>query len=207
MYRHLLVPIADTDLSIEAVGNAVGLARAVGAHITFFHAVAGASLHGQAGAMHTTPRDQAWALGKAGELLAKAEAAARAFGVPCSSKHVLSDRPAAAIIDAARGSGCDLVFMAAAQGPHGEPGAAPASGTIGAVVSAGLQVLVSRCGEAGPPQRAIAIIRDEHRSLAAVLHAWMHALATARSAGVAADAPSMRAAAYLVRVGVCGRGR
>ncbi len=40
MYRHLLVPIDDSDLSIGVVGNAVGLARAVGARITFFHAVA-----------------------------------------------------------------------------------------------------------------------------------------------------------------------
>ena len=29
MYRHLLVPIDDTDLSIEVVGNAVGLARSL----------------------------------------------------------------------------------------------------------------------------------------------------------------------------------
>ena len=50
MYRHLLVPIDDTDLSVELVGNAVGLARPLGARITFFHAVAdhAASLRGDA---------------------------------------------------------------------------------------------------------------------------------------------------------------
>ncbi|HEX3138674.1 MAG TPA: universal stress protein, partial [Rhizobacter sp.] len=39
MYRHLLVPIDATDLSVEVVGNAVGLARSLGARITFFHAL------------------------------------------------------------------------------------------------------------------------------------------------------------------------
>ena len=42
MYRHLLVPVDDTDLSVEVVGNAVALARPLGARITFFHAVADA---------------------------------------------------------------------------------------------------------------------------------------------------------------------
>jgi len=40
MYRHILVPIDDTELSIDIVGKAAALARSVGARITFFHAVA-----------------------------------------------------------------------------------------------------------------------------------------------------------------------
>ena len=47
MYRHLLVPIDDDDLSLEVVGSAVGLARAVGARITFFHAAAAQSRRGR----------------------------------------------------------------------------------------------------------------------------------------------------------------
>ena len=38
MYRHLLVPVDDTDLSIETIGQAVEFARKLGARITFFHA-------------------------------------------------------------------------------------------------------------------------------------------------------------------------
>ena len=38
MYRHLLVPVDGTDLSIETVGRAVEFARSVGARVTFFHA-------------------------------------------------------------------------------------------------------------------------------------------------------------------------
>jgi hemerythrin-like domain-containing protein len=60
-------------------------------------------------------------------------------------------------------------------------------------MTAGMPVLVSSLGELQPPARAIGIIRDEHRSLAAVLHAWMHALATACAQGAGADPVLMRA--------------
>ena len=122
MYRHLLVPIDDTDLSVEVVGNAVALARALGARITFFHAVEdhAGSLRGEADAVRlASPRDYDYAVvGRARELLAKAEAAARAFGVPCESRQVVHDRPAQAIVEAARDAACDLIFMAS----HGRSG-------------------------------------------------------------------------------------
>jgi nucleotide-binding universal stress UspA family protein/hemerythrin-like domain-containing protein len=202
MYRHFLVPIDGTDLSIEAVGNAVGLARAVGAHITFFHVIVADTepLRGAAEALRFAPQNARAFTASAGELLAKAEAAARAFGVPCDSKCAVNDQPAAAIVEAARGMGCDLVFMAS-HGPHqGEGGAAAASTTMGVVLNAGLPVLVSSAGDLGPSARAIGMIRDEHRSLAAVLHAWMQALATARSAGTAADLKLMRAIVCYIEV-------
>ena len=58
MYRHLLVPVDDTDLSVEVVGNAVALARPLGARITFFHAVAdvAGSLRGDAEVLRLTAR-------------------------------------------------------------------------------------------------------------------------------------------------------
>ncbi len=196
MYRHLLVPIDSSDLSIDVVGNAVGLARSVGARITFFHSVAdpSRSLLGDAEILRMVdPADHAYAYaGKARELLAKAEAAARACGVPCDSKHAVSDSPAAAIVEAARSAGCDLIFMAS-HGRRGKLGMALASETLSVLMNAGLPVLVSSTGEPKAPAHAIGIIRDEHRSLAAVLHAWMHALATARGTATAADPVLMRA--------------
>lgn len=196
MYRHLLVPIDSSDLSIDVVGNAVGLARSVGARITFFHLVTdpSRSLLGDAEILRLVdPADHGYAFaGKARELLAKAEAAARACGVPCDSKHAVGDRPAAAIVEAARSAGCDLIFMAS-HGHRGKLGMALASETLAVLMNAGLPVLVSSTGEPGATAHAIGIIRDEHRSLAAVLHAWMHALAAARSAATAADPVLMRA--------------
>ena len=196
MYRHLLVPVDDTDLSVEVIGNAVALARPLGARITFFHALPdeASSLRGDADVLRlTAPAEYGHAfLGKARELLGKAEAAARALGVPCESRHAVSDKPAQAIIDAARAGGCDLIFMAS-HGHGGKLGMVFSSETLSVLMNAGLPVLVSSIGEPTVPARAIGIIRDEHRSLAAVMHAWMHALATARQADTGADPALMRA--------------
>jgi len=196
MYRHLLVPLDGTDLSVEVVGSAVALARSVGARVTFFHVVPdhASSLSGEADVVRLTSQDDyAYAYtGRARELLAKAEAAARAFGVPCDSAHVVGDRPAAAIVEAARARHCDLIFMAS-HGRRTKLGMALASETLNVLMTAGMPVLVSASGDPQPPSHAIGLIRDEHRSLAAVMHAWMHALARARAAGGVPDARLMRA--------------
>lgn len=196
MYRHLLVPIDATELSVEVVSQAVALARPLAARITFFHAVseAPALLRNEAdvrraGAQAAYTYTYA---GKARELLAKAEAAARALGVACESRHTVSDKPAAAIIEAARAAGCDLIFMAS-HGQRSRLGMAFNSETLGVLMNAGLPVLVASTGNPAPAARAIGIIRDEHRSLAAVMHAWMHTLAQARDAGQPVDVPLMQA--------------
>ncbi len=202
MYRHLLVPIDGTELSIQVVGNAVGLARAVGARVTFFHAVAdhAGSLRGDLEILRVTSADDYnyAATGKTRELLSKAEAAARALGVPCESMWAVNDRPAQAIVAAARDRGCDLIFMAS-HGHRGKLGMALASETLTVLMNAGLPVLVSATGEPEPPARAIAVIRDEHRSLAAVLHAWTQLLADARAGNTSAHPVPMRAIIHYLR--------
>lgn len=202
MYRHLLVPIDGTELSIQVVGNAVGMARVLGARVTFFHAVAdhAGSLRGDVEVLRlTAAADYDYAMkGRTRELLSKAEAAARALGVPCESLWVVSDKPAQAIIQAARGKGCDLIFMAS-HGRHGKLGMALASETLKVLMEAGLPVLVSATGDPEPPARAIAIIRDEHRSMAAALHAWTQLLAVARQDDAAADPAAMRAIVHYLR--------
>lgn len=183
MYRHLLVPLDDTDLSIETVGRAVEFARTLGARITFFHAQANynASLSGDADIVRlTSPSDFSYAYeGRARELLTKAESAARAQGVPCASHSVINDSPYRAIIAAARESECDLIFMAS-HGRRSQLGMMLGSQTLKVLTNAGIPVLVSATADPSGAAQAIGIIRDEHRSLAAVLHAWMHLLKTAR---------------------------
>ena len=202
MYRHLLVPIDDSDLSVEVVGNAVALARPLGARITFVHAVEdhAGSLRGDADAVRlVSPRDYDYAVaGRARELLAKAEAAARAFGVACESRHAVHGKPAQAIVEAARDTGSDLIFMAS-HGGRGRLGMAFASETLGVLMNAGLPVLVAATRELSKPARAIGIVRDEHRSLAAVLHAWMHALRRAREEERGADPVLMHAILHYMR--------
>ena len=78
MYRHLLVPVDDTDLSVEVIGNAAALARLLGACLTFFHVVdAAASPRRDAEVLRITARDEYECAhsGKAREQLNKAEAA------------------------------------------------------------------------------------------------------------------------------------
>lgn len=63
MYRHLLVPVDATDLSIEVVASAVDFAASAQARVTFFHAVPdhAASLFGDADALRlASPEDYAY---------------------------------------------------------------------------------------------------------------------------------------------------
>ena len=100
-------------------------------------------------------------------------------------------------MEAARSLGCDLIYMAS-HGQGGKLGMALTSDTLSVVMGAGLPVLVAAAGEPAPPERAIAVIRDEHRAIAAVIHAGTRMLASAREAGGAVDEPSMQAVvAYL----------
>src|SRR5262245_4862169 len=183
MYRHLLVPLDGTDLSTETVGHAVEFACTLGARVTFFHAQPdhSASLFGEAELVRVTaPAEFVYTYeGRARELLSKAESAARALGVPCESSIAVSDTPYLAIIEAARTAGCDLIFMAS-HGRRSNLGMMLSSQTLKVLVNAGIPVLVSATANLAAPRRAIGIIRDEHRSLAAVVHAWLHLLATAR---------------------------
>ena len=196
MYRHLLVPVDGTDLSTETVGRAVEFAFTLGARITFFHARPdhSASIFGEADVVRlAAPADYAYAYeGRSREFLSKAESAARARGVSCESLSTVSDAPYQAIIGAARDAGCDLIFMAS-HGRRSNLGMMIGSQTLKVLVNAGIPVLVSATANPTMASRVIGIIRDEHRSLSAVLHAWMHLMAAARSHDLKPDPALMRA--------------
>jgi len=202
MYRHLLVPIDATDLSIEIVGQAVEYARTLGARITFFHAVPdyAASLFSDAEIVRAAaPAEFVYAFeGRARELLVKAESAARAQGVPCGSRSVVTDAPYEGIIAAAREAGCDLIFMAS-HGRRSSVGMMLGSQTLKVLTHTEIPVLVAATRNPAAPARAIGIIRDEHRSLAAVMHVWMHVVAGAREQGTLPDAVLMRAIVHYLR--------
>lgn len=202
MYRHLLVPIDNTDLSIVTIGRAVEFARALGARITFFHAASdpSSSLRGEAEIVRlTSPEDYAYNFeGRARELLTKAESAARAQGVPCASATIISDSPYTAIIKAARSEGCDLIFMAS-HGRRTTLGMMLGSQTLKVLINSEIPVLVSAMAAPPAPAQAIATIRDEHRSLAAVLHAWLHILKPAADGAAAPDPVLMQAMVHYIR--------
>jgi nucleotide-binding universal stress UspA family protein/hemerythrin-like domain-containing protein len=176
MYKHLLVPLDGTPLASATIEQAVAYARAGGARLTFLHVRADIAARGDGALLHAmSPEVFAdAAAGNARALLARAEAAARAGGVVAASMLVTSDRPHEAILEAARSSGCDLVFMAS-HGRRGLKGALLGSVTRKVLDGATLPVLVaaveSNLAARSDEQRALALLREEHRSLAAVLQA------------------------------------
>jgi nucleotide-binding universal stress UspA family protein/hemerythrin-like domain-containing protein len=195
MYRHLLVPLDDSDLSIETVSKAVNLARTLGARVSFVHVQdrQAASADGEA-----TPADGSFDAyrHRARELLTKAEAAARALGVPCDSFILEGSVPHEVILDSARKLGCDFIFMAP-RDRRAARGAALGSQTAHVLAAGELPVLVSAMPDAGQAHPMVEIIRDEHRALAAVLHAWLNLLNN-RNWKSEADVDLMRAMAQYV---------
>lgn len=175
MYQHLLVPTDGSELSTQTIGSAVSFAKESGARITFFHA-APDFLATSEGALllSAAPTIVSEHLaGGAHAILMKAEAAARAADVPHRSLYTVCDRAHEAIIRAAEEQGCDLIFMAS-RGPKSIGGLLLGSETLKVLMHSKIPVLVSSVSRnSTTPQmdKAIAIIQDEHRSLAAVLHA------------------------------------
>lgn len=178
MYQHILVPIDGTPLSYATVEQAVVCAKTLGARLTFFHARPDFSASGEGALLHAmSPQDFTdAAAGHARAVLAKAEAAARVAGVACGSVVVTSDRPHEAILAAATSAGCDLVFMAS-HGRRGLKSVLLGSVTRKVMERATVAVLVasveSNQDQLSDERKALAILRDEHRSLAAVLHALL----------------------------------
>ena len=217
MYKHLLVPVDQSGLSIGNVGDAVKLAKSLDAKVTFFHAnvdysatvegsrskaqvedklrwasrfFGGSDLPGPApGPMPTAEAYRELTIGHSRPLLAKAGAAATAQAVAYDTLAVISDQPVEAIIKAAHECGCDLIVMAS----HGYTGLrAVLTPSVATQVmrEAGMAVLITRTASTDKQveaSRAIALIQDEHRSMAAVLNAMKRHVAEARSGTAALD--------------------
>ena len=197
MYRHILVPVDDSRLSIQTASRAVAFAKATGARITFFHARPdfGATDAGALVRVMSPSEFAEQAAGSARAVLAKAEADARASGLAYESVAKTTDRPYEGIIDTARERGCDLIFMAS----HGQSGFKHlflGSQTQKVLAHTTISVLVC-CVEANDPSpemtAAINIIKGEHRSMAAVIDGLKHALRRARETGEAANTQLLRA--------------
>jgi nucleotide-binding universal stress UspA family protein/hemerythrin-like domain-containing protein len=203
MYRHLLVPIDASSISTDNVTAAVDFARGTGARITFFHASADYAATGEGALMHalSPPLFGEVSGREARAILAKAEAGARAGGVSCRSVATVSDHPARAILQAAEQERCDLIFMAS-RGASSIGGITLGSQTLKVLAGAKIPVLVSRVArnsEHAARDFAIATIQDEHRSIAAVLHALQHLARVAQRQHSGLDSRVLRGAIHYLR--------
>ncbi len=187
MYRLILVPIDESDLSVSTSSKAVRFAKSLGAELVFLHARAdlGATDEGalvrvmSPAAFAENPKDATRGI------LAKAEIVARDSGVPCRSVAKTSDRPYEAILDTAEELGCDLIFMAS-HGQRGLKGLLLGSQTQKVLAHTSIPVLVSTVeSNAVTPEMnaAMSAIRGEHRSLGSVMHGFKRALEKAREDG------------------------
>jgi len=203
MYRHLLVPIDDSALSVETVRQAVTFAGSLGAKVTFFHANADYAATSD-GALERvlSPADfNEHVAGEARALLAKAETVARASNVMHASAHVTSNRPYAAILDAAERNECDLIFMAS-HGQRGIRGLVLGSQTQRVLQHTTIPVLVAAVESNAPAQESaapIAILRDEHRSQAAVIHGLEFLVRATRERGATPQFPLLRAMVHYIK--------
>jgi nucleotide-binding universal stress UspA family protein/hemerythrin-like domain-containing protein len=202
MYRHLLVPLDDSQLAVEAVHQAVTLAKTLGAKVTFFHAQAdyGASSLGALERVMSPGAFNEHVAGEARAILAKAEVVARIAGVAYESATMTSDRAHEAILHIAESRGCDLIFMAS-HGRRGIKGLMLGSQTQRVLQQATIPVLVSAIESNLPDTQMLApltTIRDEHRSLAAVIHGLEFVARQARDQAAAPSFPLLRAMLYYI---------
>jgi hemerythrin-like domain-containing protein len=93
-----------------------------------------------------------------------------------------------------------MIFMAS-HGRRSKIGMMIGSQTLKVLVNSGVPVLVSATADSLIPvqAKAIGIIRDEHRSLAAVLHASLERLKSAIAEGTRPDPDLMRTIVYYIK--------
>lgn len=125
MYKHLLVPVDGSELTERAMRISIQLAKQLGAAITGFVAETTPPLLTGllAGALQDEEAREPYALSaeRAGEVLAKFEAAARAAGVAFHGVHEKALHVDRAIVAAAESRGCDMIVMAThGRGAFGE---------------------------------------------------------------------------------------
>ena len=122
LYQHLLVPSDGTQLSAQALEQAIALAKILGAKLTLLHVqpLLPVSLMGMGDLLDpaTVVSLSANAERVSERILREARAAASREGLEIEAEVLKQDLPFRAIVDAAKRLGCDLIVMAS----HGRKG-------------------------------------------------------------------------------------
>jgi nucleotide-binding universal stress UspA family protein len=145
MYKHILIPTDGSTLSEIAAVQGVAFAKAIDAKVTGitvsppFHTFA----LDPTTLTDTPGQYEEDCATRAATYLGVLEKAARIAGVPYEGFHIVREHPYEAIIDAAKGQGCDLIFMAS----HGRKGMSAlvlGSETVKVLTHSKVPVLVCR---------------------------------------------------------------
>jgi nucleotide-binding universal stress UspA family protein len=119
MFQHILVPVDGSAASLQAVGKAIGLARAFGSRLSLLYVIDVYPFVG-IGADYAFGQAEylTAATASATQALDKAQAAVSAAGLACDRKVLEGHVVHQGILDTAAEGGCDLVVM----GSHGRHG-------------------------------------------------------------------------------------
>ena len=165
MYKHILVPTDGSELSRAAISGAIGLARALGAHVTGFLVIPARPVTALEawvrGSPESAPRLEALFKENARRYLAEILDCARDAGVRCKCVHVTGEQVYEEIIRAAIARRCDLIYMAS----HGRKGTSDVilgSETVKVLTHSPIPVLVHRSRVT--PRRAASLARARRRS-------------------------------------------
>jgi nucleotide-binding universal stress UspA family protein len=148
LFRHILFPTDGSNLSANAAGYAVELARSLGARLTALHVIAPymppfPDLSGGYAFATGEEEYRHAAQGEASRLLGAVGEAARAANVPFESVQATSRTPWDAIVRTAQEHGCDAIVMAS----HGRKGVSAlvlGSETTKVLTHCSIPVLVTR---------------------------------------------------------------
>jgi len=149
MYKHVLVPIDGSKLSLKAIKTAAKLAEALDARLTALHVTAPYMVPvygdpiGYAPIVIEPKEYKANVEKSARRILADAARTAQALGVTCGELTVSDEHPWQAILKVARNRKCDVIVMSS-HGRRGLAGFLLGSETTKVLTHSKLPVLVCR---------------------------------------------------------------
>lgn len=148
MYKHIMLPVDGSELSLKAVGECLAFAKSGGARVTILNVVPHFSVHVTVGfssdVVKELEKTREAEYRKAGEqMVAQLKARAKDAGVDCDGVVVVGDSPYEEIIDNAEKHGCDLIMMAS-HGRRGLDAVLIGSETVKVLTHTRIPVLVVR---------------------------------------------------------------
>ena len=114
MFSHFLVPFSGSKPSVDSAVKAIALAGKMGADITFLYVNPDFSATSEGSLLIAMdPKEfEKRSAGKTDEVVSKLHKIASDKGIKFDTVVMVSDRPHAAIVEAAEKNGCDLIYMA-----------------------------------------------------------------------------------------------
>ena len=120
MYKHLLIATDGSELAQKAVGQGLGLARALGAKALVITVTEPwrSVVAGELAVTFPIEEYEQRSAASAAKTLGEVVEVARKLGISCDTLHVKDQFPAEGIVETAKSAGCDLIVMAS----HGRRG-------------------------------------------------------------------------------------